>query len=99
MNEMESVDCSLKQMGDNVSALQVAAVPGLASWGQDKLNECKDRWDLLSKQVRKEIPPVCIVCCYVLQIHIYKNYGFLLCVYVGLSYSSHCEFRQCCLFA
>lgn len=61
MNEMESVDCSLKQMGDNLSALQVAAVPGLANWGQDKLNECKDRWDSLSKQVGKEILPVCIM--------------------------------------
>lgn len=51
MNEMESVESSLKQMGENVSAVQATAVPGLASWGQDKLNKCQDRWDLLSKKV------------------------------------------------
>lgn len=51
VNEMESVESSLKQMGENVSAVQATAVPGLASWGQDKLNKCQDGWDLLSKKV------------------------------------------------
>lgn len=50
MNEMESVDCALKQMGETVSALEG---PGLANWGQDKLTECQSRWESLSKQVRK----------------------------------------------
>lgn len=50
MNEMESVDCALKQMGETVSALEG---PGLATWGQDKLTECQSRWESLSKQVRK----------------------------------------------
>uniref|UniRef100_A0A667Z2P6 Utrophin n=1 Tax=Myripristis murdjan TaxID=586833 RepID=A0A667Z2P6_9TELE len=53
VNEMESVESSLKQMRENVSAVQGAAVPGLAKWGQDKLEECQGRWDTLSKQVRK----------------------------------------------
>lgn len=53
MNEMESVDCALKQMGENVSTLQAFEVPGLANWGQDKLTECQSRWDSLSKQVRR----------------------------------------------
>lgn len=48
---MESVEGALKQMGENVSALQAAEVPGLANWGQDKLTECRGRWDSLSKQV------------------------------------------------
>uniref|UniRef100_A0A4W6CVG9 Utrophin n=1 Tax=Lates calcarifer TaxID=8187 RepID=A0A4W6CVG9_LATCA len=39
VNEIESVEGSLKQMGENVSAVQAAAVPGLAKWGQDKLDE------------------------------------------------------------
>nr|XP_046228897.1 dystrophin isoform X2 [Scatophagus argus] len=51
VNEMESVEGSLKQMGENVSAIQTAAVPGLARWGQDKLDECRHRWDSLSKQL------------------------------------------------
>lgn len=51
VSEMESVESSLKQMGENVSAVQATAVPGLASWGQDKLKKCQDRWDLLSKKV------------------------------------------------
>lgn len=54
MNEMESVDCALKQMSENVSALQAVEVPGLANWGQEKLTECQGRWDSLSKQVRKQ---------------------------------------------
>ncbi|KAM9339039.1 utrophin isoform 1-T1 [Symphorus nematophorus] len=51
VNEMESVEGSLKQMGENVSAIQAAAVPGLAKWGQDKLEECRGKWDTLSKQL------------------------------------------------
>lgn len=51
---MESVDSALKQMGENVSTLQAGEVPGLARWGQDKLSECRSRWDSLSKQVRRQ---------------------------------------------
>ncbi|KAM3602596.1 uncharacterized protein V6R79_007126 [Siganus canaliculatus] len=51
VNEMESVEGSLKQMGENVSAIQGAAVPGLAKWGQVKLEECQHRWKTLSKQL------------------------------------------------
>lgn len=51
VNEMESVESSLKQMGENVSAVQGTAVPGLASWGQDKLDKCQDRWESISKMV------------------------------------------------
>ncbi|XP_029983839.1 utrophin isoform X3 [Sphaeramia orbicularis] len=51
VNEMESVESSLKQMGDDVCAVQAAAVPGLAKWGQEKLDECRSRWDALSKQL------------------------------------------------
>lgn len=51
VNEMESVEGSLKQMGENVSAIQEASIPGLAKWGQDKLDECRARWDTLSKQL------------------------------------------------
>lgn len=52
VKEMESVESSLKQMGENVSAVQGTAVPGLASWGLDKLDKCQDRWGSLSKKVR-----------------------------------------------
>lgn len=51
MTEMETVEGSLKQMGENVSAVQAAAVPGLTKWGQDSLDECRRKWDSLSKQV------------------------------------------------
>ncbi|KAM7395346.1 hypothetical protein PAMA_006892 [Pampus argenteus] len=51
VNEMESVEGSLKQIGENVSSVQAAAVPGLAKWGQDKLDERQSRWDALSKQL------------------------------------------------
>ncbi|XP_034555010.1 dystrophin isoform X2 [Notolabrus celidotus] len=51
VNEMESVEGSLKQMGENVSAVQAAAVPGLAKWGQEKLDKCRVKWDSLSKQL------------------------------------------------
>ncbi|XP_067428603.1 utrophin isoform X3 [Thunnus thynnus] len=51
VNEMESVEGSLKQIGENVSSVQVAAVPGLAKWGQDKLDKCRSRWEELSKQL------------------------------------------------
>ncbi|XP_047429770.1 dystrophin isoform X4 [Mugil cephalus] len=51
VSEMESVEGSLKQMGENVSSVQAAAVPGLATWGQDKFNVCQGRWATLSKQL------------------------------------------------
>ncbi|XP_035851563.1 dystrophin isoform X6 [Sander lucioperca] len=51
VNEMESVEGSLKQMGENVSAVKATAVPGLAKWGQDKLDRCQSKWDMLSKQL------------------------------------------------
>lgn len=49
---MESVEGSLKQMGENVSAVQAATVPGLAKWGQNKFDESRGKWDTLSKQVK-----------------------------------------------
>ncbi|CAL8317063.1 unnamed protein product [Merluccius merluccius] len=51
VNEMESVESMLKQMRENVCAVQGAAVPGLASWGQESLDQCQTRWDELSKQL------------------------------------------------
>uniref|UniRef100_UPI0037E8DCF8 utrophin isoform X4 n=1 Tax=Semicossyphus pulcher TaxID=241346 RepID=UPI0037E8DCF8 len=51
VNEMESVEGSLKQMGENVSAVQATAVPGLDKWRQEKLDECRGKWDKLSKQL------------------------------------------------
>lgn len=57
VQEMESVESSLKQMGENVSAVQGTAVPGLASWGQEKLDQCRDRWASLSKMVRHQVFP------------------------------------------
>ncbi|XP_056150942.1 dystrophin isoform X3 [Lampris incognitus] len=51
VNEMETVESSLKQMRENVCAVQGTAVPGLANWGQAKLDECQGRWDTLSKQL------------------------------------------------
>lgn len=54
VGEMESVESSLKQMGENVAAVQQSAVPGLASWGKKELDECQMRWDLLSKEVGKK---------------------------------------------
>uniref|UniRef100_A0A3B4ZHV6 Utrophin n=1 Tax=Stegastes partitus TaxID=144197 RepID=A0A3B4ZHV6_9TELE len=51
VNEMELVEGSLKQMAENVSAVQGAAVPGLARWGQDELDRCQSRWTTLSKQL------------------------------------------------
>ncbi|XP_034382901.1 utrophin isoform X2 [Cyclopterus lumpus] len=53
VSEMESVEGSLKQMGENVSAVQTVAVPGLAEWGQDKLDECRSKWDTLGKRLLK----------------------------------------------
>ncbi|XP_033999363.1 dystrophin isoform X2 [Trematomus bernacchii] len=51
VNEMESVEGSLKQMGENVSAVQTTAVPGLAQWGQDKLDDSQSKWETLSKKL------------------------------------------------
>uniref|UniRef100_A0A3P9CMN6 Utrophin n=1 Tax=Maylandia zebra TaxID=106582 RepID=A0A3P9CMN6_9CICH len=51
VNEMEQVEGSLKHMGENVNSVQAAALPGLARWGQDKLDECQARWTSLSKQL------------------------------------------------
>lgn len=88
MNEIESVEGSLKQMGENVSAVQAAAVPGLAKWGQDKLDEFRGRWDTLSKQVRKTLYvsfclcSVCTVCCFVHAFHLLTAVRLLVwCVF------------------
>uniref|UniRef100_A0A8C7QPP8 Utrophin n=1 Tax=Oncorhynchus mykiss TaxID=8022 RepID=A0A8C7QPP8_ONCMY len=52
VSEMESVESLVKQIGENVLAVQGAAVPELAHWGQAKLEECQGRWETLSKQER-----------------------------------------------
>nr|XP_021325542.1 utrophin [Danio rerio] len=49
--EMESVDSCLKQMKENVTAVQQSSVPGLVVWGQKELEDSQRRWDLLSKQL------------------------------------------------
>jgi len=64
---MESVESALKQMRENVSAVQGAAVPGLASWGQGSLDQCQARWDELSKQVRKRRFYIAIKLLYILR--------------------------------
>lgn len=51
MNKMEFVDRSLKQMEENVYAVQATAVPGLAKWGKEKLDEFEGRFAKFSKQV------------------------------------------------
>ncbi|XP_073795720.1 utrophin isoform X5 [Danio rerio] len=49
--EMESVDSCLKQMKEDVTAVQQSSVPGLVVWGQKELEDSQRRWDLLSKQL------------------------------------------------
>uniref|UniRef100_A0A087YNX0 Utrophin n=1 Tax=Poecilia formosa TaxID=48698 RepID=A0A087YNX0_POEFO len=51
VTEMELMERSLMQMEENVQAVQATAVPGLAQWGQDKLDHCQERWATLSKQL------------------------------------------------
>ncbi|XP_068615937.1 utrophin-like, partial [Brachionichthys hirsutus] len=51
VNEMGSVEGSLKQMGENVRAIQKASVPGLLKCGQDVLDKRLDRFNSLSKQL------------------------------------------------
>ncbi|XP_028294918.1 utrophin isoform X3 [Gouania willdenowi] len=51
VNEMESVEGCLKQMRENVSAVQATAIPGLSTWGQEKLDVCHASWATLSKKL------------------------------------------------
>ncbi|KAJ8009626.1 hypothetical protein DPEC_G00090860 [Dallia pectoralis] len=51
VRDMESVEGSMKQMAENVSAVLAAAVPELAHWGQAELAEYQGRWETLSKQL------------------------------------------------
>uniref|UniRef100_A0A9J8AP75 Dystrophin-like n=1 Tax=Cyprinus carpio carpio TaxID=630221 RepID=A0A9J8AP75_CYPCA len=51
VSEMESVDLSLKQMRENVTAVQQSSIPGLISWGQTELDDSQRRWDTLSKEL------------------------------------------------
>uniref|UniRef100_A0A8C1QGG0 Utrophin n=1 Tax=Cyprinus carpio TaxID=7962 RepID=A0A8C1QGG0_CYPCA len=51
VSEMESVDSSLKQIKENVAAVQQSSVPGLISWGQTELDNSQRRWDTLSKEL------------------------------------------------
>ncbi len=53
MREMESVDSSLKQIKENVAAVQQSSLPGLIRWGQKEQDDSQRRWDTLSKEVRK----------------------------------------------
>ncbi|KAL0158870.1 hypothetical protein M9458_046946, partial [Cirrhinus mrigala] len=50
VGEMESVESSLKQMRENVAAVQQSSVPGLIGWGQKELDDNQRRWDALSKE-------------------------------------------------
>lgn len=52
VSEIESVDSSLKQMAENVAAVQQSSVPALIRWGQEELDDRQRRWDVLSKEVR-----------------------------------------------
>ncbi|XP_022533278.2 utrophin isoform X1 [Astyanax mexicanus] len=54
MGEMETVESSLKQMGENVAAVQQSAVSGLATWGQEELDGRQKRWETLSKELLKQ---------------------------------------------
>lgn len=49
--EMESVESCLKQMKEDVTAVQQSSVPGLVIWGQKELEDSQKRWDSLSKQL------------------------------------------------
>ncbi|XP_051515681.1 utrophin-like isoform X3 [Myxocyprinus asiaticus] len=51
VGEMESVESSLKQMGEYVAAVQQSTVPGLTNWGQKEFDESQRRWDTLSKEL------------------------------------------------
>ncbi|KAM6954362.1 utrophin [Aplochiton taeniatus] len=51
VTKMESMESALKQMAENVSAVQGASVPELAHWGQETVERCQARWDALSKQL------------------------------------------------
>ncbi|XP_054616989.1 utrophin isoform X8 [Dunckerocampus dactyliophorus] len=51
VNEMESMEGLFKQMEENVSAVQAAAVPGLAEWGQVVTADLRSQFDSLSKQL------------------------------------------------
>ncbi|KAG1936103.1 utrophin [Pimephales promelas] len=51
VSEMESVDSSLKQIAENVSAVQQSSTPALIRWGQEELDRSQRRWDELSKQL------------------------------------------------
>ncbi|XP_051736087.1 utrophin isoform X2 [Ctenopharyngodon idella] len=51
VSEMESVDSSLKQMAENVAAVQQSSVPALIRWGQEELDDRQRRWDALSKEL------------------------------------------------
>ncbi|XP_038130238.1 dystrophin isoform X2 [Cyprinodon tularosa] len=51
VSEMEQMKRSLMQMEENVKSVQASAVPGLALWGQDKLDQCEGRWTKLSQEL------------------------------------------------
>ncbi|XP_016380409.1 utrophin-like [Sinocyclocheilus rhinocerous] len=51
LSEMESVASSLKQIKENVAAVQQSSGPGLISWGQTELDDSQRRWDTLSKEL------------------------------------------------
>ncbi|XP_041832153.1 utrophin isoform X2 [Melanotaenia boesemani] len=51
VNKMELMERSLKQMEENVNSVQATAVPGLTKWGQDVLEECQEKWAMLSKKL------------------------------------------------
>ncbi|TRY54899.1 hypothetical protein DNTS_021319 [Danionella cerebrum] len=51
VGEMESMDSSLKQVIEDVTAVQQSTVPGLSNWIRRELEECQERWDTLSKEL------------------------------------------------
>ncbi|XP_018585755.1 dystrophin isoform X2 [Scleropages formosus] len=53
LNEMGAIEADLNQMLENVRSVQACALPGVATWGQLKLEECRSRWEKLSKQLQQ----------------------------------------------
>ena len=51
VNEMETIEPSLKEMKEVESALRAQPIASINTWAKSRLVDCQTQWEKLSKQV------------------------------------------------
>lgn len=68
VNEMETIEPSLKEMKEVESALRAQPIASINTWAKCRLVDCQTQWEKLSKQVSS---PYVASACLLLQLFVW----------------------------